>query len=196
MTLFIFVFPSNTHAQGKFRCVGPGSCTPCAANETCPYNSRNACETDPDCDPAGTSFNKVFNPVSSSCSCAQVSGTSGTYSSLAACQAAPCSNTAPGGSFTGFCPGGNSIHTAIGCIPFESTTALVAFFLRWGFGVGGGIALLMILYAGFQIITSAGDPKRLQTGQELITSAVAGLIMMVFSIFLLRMVGVNILGLF
>jgi uncharacterized protein (DUF2345 family) len=54
----------------------------------------------------------------------------------------------------------------------------------------------MILAAGFQILTSSGDPKKLSAGQELLTSAVSGLILIVFSIFALRLIGVNILGLF
>jgi 3-phosphoglycerate kinase len=68
--------------------------------------------------------------------------------------------------------------------------------MRWLLGIGGGIAFIMILAAGFQILTSSGDPKRLSTGQELLTSAVSGLILIIFSIFILRLIGVNILGLF
>jgi 3-phosphoglycerate kinase len=68
--------------------------------------------------------------------------------------------------------------------------------MRWLLGIGGGIAFLMILAAGFQIMTSSGDAKKLSSGQELLTSAVSGLILIVFSIFILRLIGVNILGLF
>jgi hypothetical protein len=88
-----------------------------------------------------------------------------------------------------------SIDTAIGCIPVANTDAFIGFLLRWGIGIAGGIAFLLILFAGFQITTSGGDPKKLQAGKELLTSAIAGLLLLIFSVFILRLVGVDILGL-
>ena len=87
----------------------------------------------------------------------------------------------------------DKINTAIGCIPISNTGDFVGFILGWGIGVGGGIALLLIIYAGFMIMTSTGNPERVQAGQELLTSALAGVIMLVFSVFILRLIGVDIL---
>jgi hypothetical protein len=89
---------------------------------------------------------------------------------------------------------GLGIDTAIGCIPIGDTNALIGFILSWGIGIAGGIAFLLILIAGFQIMTSQGDPKRLQTGKELLTSAIAGVLLLIFSIFILRLIGFNILN--
>ncbi len=72
---------------------------------------------------------------------------------------------------------------------------LAAFFLRWGIGIGGGIAFLLIVYAGFMILSSSGNPDRLKAGQELLTSAIEGLILLIFSIFVLKVIGVDILKL-
>lgn len=95
------------------------------------------------------------------------------------------------------CDEGNGINTAIGCIPiFNDTNLFIGFILRWAIGIGGGITFLLIIYAAFMIITSQGNPERLKAGQELLTSAIAGLIMLIFSIFILRVIGVNILGIF
>lgn len=88
----------------------------------------------------------------------------------------------------------NCIDTAIGCIPITSETGFLAFFVTWAIGIAGGIAFLLIVYAGFQIMTSTGNPDRLKAGRELMTSAVAGLLMLIFSVFILRVVGVDILG--
>lgn len=89
--------------------------------------------------------------------------------------------------------GQQGIASAIGCIPVEDTTAFVSFILGWAIGIGGGIAFLLIIYAGFMIMTSSGNPERLKAGQELLTSAIAGLIMLIFSVFILNLIGVRIL---
>jgi hypothetical protein len=93
------------------------------------------------------------------------------------------------------CNNGAGVSTAIGCIPVNDQNALVGFFLRWGVGIGGGIAFLLILLAGFQIITSRGDPNRLKAGQELMTSAIAGLLLLIFSVIILKIIGFDILRL-
>jgi hypothetical protein len=62
-------------------------------------------------------------------------------------------------------------------------------------GIGGGIAFLLIIYGGFLVMTSTGDPKRLQAGQELLTSAIGGLILLILSMFILNVIGINVLGL-
>lgn len=90
----------------------------------------------------------------------------------------------------------NAIDTAIGCIPTDSPTSFTNFVLKWAIGLASGIAVLMIIYAGFEILTSSGDPKRLQAGQELLTATISGLLLIVFSVFLLRIIGINILGIF
>jgi len=86
------------------------------------------------------------------------------------------------------------INTAIGCIPIEDSGALIGWVLRWAIGIGGGIAFILILVAGFQIMTSQGDPQRLQAGKELLTSAITGILLIIFSVFILQVIGVDILG--
>jgi hypothetical protein len=100
----------------------------------------------------------------------------------------------PPGDPTQGCGGGNSVYTAIGCIPvLGSREEFLGWILKWAVGIGGGIAFLLIVYAGFIIMTAAGNPERIKAGQELLTSAISGLIMLIFSIFILRVIGVDIL---
>ncbi|MDO8503759.1 MAG: pilin [bacterium] len=90
------------------------------------------------------------------------------------------------------------ISTAIGCIPIGiqgGTNQFVAWALRWAIGIAGGVAFLLMLYSGFQIMTASGNPERLQKGRELLTAAISGLILIIFSVFLLRLIGVQILNL-
>lgn len=88
--------------------------------------------------------------------------------------------------------------TAFGCIDTKQPTAgsqgFISTLITFGAGLAGGIAFLLVIFGGFQIITSAGNPERLNAGRELITSAIAGLLLIIFSIFLLKVIGVDILG--
>jgi hypothetical protein len=88
------------------------------------------------------------------------------------------------------------IATAIGCIPFLSITGMLRFLYPWAIGMAGGIALLLIGYAGFQIITAAGNPQKLQSGKELLWAAIGGILLIAFSSFILRVIGVDVLQIF
>lgn len=97
-----------------------------------------------------------------------------------------------------FCtpPGGKTdqgINTAIGCIPIDSGTAFAEWFLPRLLGIMGGVAFLLMLYGAFLMITSAGNPEKVKAGRETITSALAGLIFAIFSLFILRVIGIDIL---
>jgi hypothetical protein len=87
--------------------------------------------------------------------------------------------------------GSGAIWTAVGCIP-ANATAIVQSIVKVGLGIAGGVALLMILAAGFMFSTSQGDPKRTGEARELITSAVIGLLFIIFSITILQFIGVTI----
>ena len=94
---------------------------------------------------------------------------------------------------------GTGINTAVGCIPVlgdASGKSFASWVILWGAGVGSGLAFLLILYASFMIMTSQGNPERLKAGQELLTSAISGLLLLIFSVFILNLIGVNILGIF
>ncbi len=62
--------------------------------------------------------------------------------------------------------------------------------------ISGGAAFLLMIYGGFLFITSSGDQQKLSEATEVITSTIAGLIMIIFSVFILELVGNKILGIF
>ena len=86
------------------------------------------------------------------------------------------------------------IYTAIGCLPIADFTQFAQFFISIGISIAGGLSLLLMGIAGILMKTSAGNPQRLQAGRELLTAAIAGLMLVIFSAFVLRVLGVNILG--
>ncbi len=133
-----------------------------------------------------------FKCVNNSC----VADTHGEYASAADCETicAHIIDTTSPICGTGIWEG-KGVDTAIGCLIAGDPKKLIGDLLGWGSIVGGGIAFLMIIFAGFQIATATGDPKRVKAGQELITSAISGLILIVLSVILLNFIGVSVLGL-
>lgn len=85
------------------------------------------------------------------------------------------------------------IWTALGCIPTSSLNE----FIRWALSkivfVASGIAFLLMVFGAIQILTSAGNPEKVKAGSELITSALSGLLFIILSFFLLKLIGVDIL---
>lgn len=94
--------------------------------------------------------------------------------------------------------GTGEVETALGCISTDASGGANSFFasvMKVATGLGGGIALLLMLYGVFIVTTSAGIPDKLKEGNEIITSAISGLIFVVLSVFLLNFIGINVLGL-
>jgi hypothetical protein len=90
------------------------------------------------------------------------------------------------------CLGNNGIWTAVGCIHAEPQS-IVREVMKIGLSIAGGVAIIMILAAGFLLSTSQGDPKRTTEGRELLTSAVIGLLFIIFSVTILQFIGVEVL---
>lgn len=86
----------------------------------------------------------------------------------------------------------NGVWTGLGCIRSDAKSFVVDF-LNIALGVAGGIALLLMVYGAFLVSVSAGDPKKADEGKEVITGAIAGLLFIIFSVFLLKFIGVDIL---
>lgn len=113
---------------------------------------------------------------------------------------APGSSTAPapsGGGIPIFRPttcGEGSLATALGCLPY-TYQPFVTTLLRFLVGISGGISLIVMLTGVFRLITSSGDPKQVQSGRELFSSGVVGLLVVIFSVTLLRLVAADILKL-
>ena len=84
------------------------------------------------------------------------------------------------------------INTALGCIPVTAG-GFVTWFLPYLFGIAGGISFLLMVYGFILIAMSGGDPKAVEGAKETITSAITGLLVSIFALFLLRLITVGIL---
>src|SRR3989344_1086114 len=91
------------------------------------------------------------------------------------------------------CLGKGSAYTAFGCLP----TSIEGFFktvvFQLGLGLAGGIAFLLMLWGSFKMLISRGDAQQIEQGREVIISAVAGLLLIIFSVFIIQFLGYNIL---
>lgn len=97
-----------------------------------------------------------------------------------------------------FCPGfgpgsaNPKIDTALGCVPVK-IEGFVTWLLPILFGIVGGISFLLMVYGFILLSTSKGDPKVVQGARETISSAITGLLVSIFALFLLRLIAVDIL---
>ena len=88
--------------------------------------------------------------------------------------------------------GAAKIDSGLGCIPIEQKE-FTTWLLNAVFGIAGGIAFLLMVYGFIVIATSGGDEKKIAGGKETVTSALMGLIFCIFSVFILRLIMLDIL---
>jgi len=91
------------------------------------------------------------------------------------------------------CVKNGGVWTGIGCVQGDAKRFISETVLGLGIGLAGGISLLCIIYAAFMMQTSQANPEKLKKAQELLTSCIMGLMLIIFSVFILRLIGVNIL---
>ncbi len=95
------------------------------------------------------------------------------------------------------CGRDNGYYSAIGCVRFSLTDFITRWVFGFGVGVAGLFALGCIILAAIKIQLSQGQAETVQQSREMMTSCILGLLLIVFSVFLLNFVGVTILpGLF
>ncbi len=73
--------------------------------------------------------------------------------------------------------------------PGEFITVLFQYLL----GFGGGIALLLIMRAGYTLLASSGKPEAINEGRQQLISAIVGLFFFIFSLIILQAITVDIL---
>jgi hypothetical protein len=91
------------------------------------------------------------------------------------------------------CSNSGGVFSAIGCVKTNLRQFISETVFGLGIGLAGGFSLLCIIYAAFIMQSSEGNPEKLKKAQEMLTSCVTGLMLIIFSVFILRLIGVNIL---
>lgn len=89
-----------------------------------------------------------------------------------------------------------SIRTALGCLtifgtPLGPLQAIMDLSTR----ISTGIALLLLGYAGLVMLTSQGNPKKVQLSKEIVVAVISGIILIALSLVLVNFIGVTVLHL-
>lgn len=95
------------------------------------------------------------------------------------------------------CPSQNGVctkvDTALGSIDVSGPTGFIANAFGVLLSIAGAVAITIIILSGYRIMTSQGDPEKIKGARESLTSAIIGLLFMIFSVAILKIIGVNIL---
>ena len=86
-----------------------------------------------------------------------------------------------------------SIVTAIGSINVESPQELIKSLFSFVLVISTFAAIIIIIYAGYALMTSGADKEKIAGARETITSAIVGLLFIILSIVILEIIGVDIL---
>ncbi|MBI4225548.1 hypothetical protein HY612_00370 [Candidatus Roizmanbacteria bacterium] len=85
------------------------------------------------------------------------------------------------------------VWTGVGCVYSDFGRFITEKIFGWGIGLAGLIALLCIIYSAIIMQTSSGNPERIKKAQETLTSCIMGLMIIIFSVFILKLIGIDIL---
>jgi len=91
------------------------------------------------------------------------------------------------------CVDGGGYWSSLGCFSGNISEFIGQKILGTGIGIAGGISLLCIMFAAFQMQTSSGNAEKVKKAQELLTNCITGLMIIIFSILILKIIGVDIL---
>jgi hypothetical protein len=85
------------------------------------------------------------------------------------------------------------IWTGVGCVDISLPEFIQHKVFGYGLGLGGVLTMLGIIFSAFQIQISQGNPEKIKKAREMLTSFVIGLLVIIFSVFILRLIGVDLL---
>lgn len=98
---------------------------------------------------------------------------------------APCASNIVNGSCT-------KISTGLGDIG-TTPTGLIQSVFRIVLSLSGGIALLLIIFSGYRLLASQGNPEAVKGAREQLTAAIVGLLFIILALVILQIIGVDVL---
>lgn len=181
----------DTNTKQPLTCDSTNKCVVAsAAKGTCIAQGKSCTFTDNCCSSGTTNL-----------SCVNASGNVVGYSETGTC-ATPANTNAganiippPPPCATAITTGGcTSVNTAFG-IWSTDPPAFVKSLFGILLSISGAIAVLIIMFAGYKMMMSQGDPEKIAGAKEQMTAAIIGLLFLIFSLVILQVIGVDILHL-
>ncbi|HNQ31436.1 MAG TPA: hypothetical protein PKG71_02320 [Candidatus Woesebacteria bacterium] len=87
--------------------------------------------------------------------------------------------------------------SGLGCMPMDKVERFLAEgVLGFGITLAAAASIFCIIYGAIQFQLSAGESAKVQKAQKLITQCIVGLLIILFSVFILRFIGVNLLRIY
>ena len=90
--------------------------------------------------------------------------------------------------------GCSAVDSALGLVPTD-LQGFVKIFFSIVLTLSGALAVILIIISGYRLMSSQGNPEKLQGAREQLTAAIVGLLFVIFCLFILQVIGVDILGL-
>lgn len=85
-----------------------------------------------------------------------------------------------------------AVQTAIGTVSIEPKQ-FVARIFGLVLGLSAGISLILIIISGYKFMTTGGNPESFIAARDMLVSAIAGLLFIIFAFVILQIIGVDIL---
>ena len=86
----------------------------------------------------------------------------------------------------------NEVATELGCLPNDPVGFIQKFYI-YGLSLIGMVAFLFLIYGGYHVLTSGGNPDKLQKGKEYIIYSIVGLLLAFLGYVFIQFIAVNIL---
>ena len=85
-----------------------------------------------------------------------------------------------------------AVQTGVGPISTDPASFVKSVF-SLVLGLSGGIALILIIFSGYKLIASQGNPEKTTAARDQLISAIVGLLFIIVSFVILEVIGVDIL---
>lgn len=86
----------------------------------------------------------------------------------------------------------DEVVTELGCLP-NNPIGFIQKFYGIGLSLIGMVGFLFLIYGGYQVMISGGNPERLQKGKEYIFYAIVGLLLAIFGFVFIELIAGGIL---
>lgn len=91
----------------------------------------------------------------------------------------------------------DNLSTNVG-VNFRNLGELVSVIVRYAFPIAGLLLLVYLIYGGFKLLVSQGDPKAVESGKQIITNAAIGFVVIFVAFWIMQAIGialgVNVIG--